>query len=134
MILTKCLCKIINPFSILLHSYYCTLRANLSARPTTSEDCINKTVPFRIYFNSQFAASAKLIFDYVLWLYSFNKEHETIQDNGNHGELRSDERLGSTKSYLQQKRIDTEQMTQMEGFVNQDSVRKDISDVSVSIF
>ena len=66
----------------------------------------------------------------------FNKEHETIQDNGNNGELRSDERLGSTKSYLQQKRIGSEQMTQMEmeGFVNQDSVRKDISDVSVSIF
>ena len=71
---------------------------------------------------------------FYMVVFFFNKEHETIQDNGNHGELRSDERLGSAKSYLQQKGIGSEKMTQMEGFANQDSVRKDISDVSVSIF
>lgn len=80
--------------------------------------------------------SSSLITFYGCFL---NKEHEsikheTIQDNGRHGELRSDERLRPTKPYLQQKRIGREQTTQNEGFVNQDSVQKDISDVSVSIF
>ena len=55
--------------------------------------------------------------------------YETIEDNGSHGKLQSEETPWSTKSYPQQKKQTLKEVTE-----NQESAPKDLSDVSINKF